>query len=253
MIKIKDQLPSVYYDASRDFQVLGHLYEVVLNYSKTNTDMLYLLPNNIESDTRATELLATTLGFKIRRNYDKAQLAALVSIFPRLLKVKGTKQAIDLAGKALVKASGVQGEFDSKIDADHVLTVKIPIELSDITLFMDLLPYILPFGLRVSIVRNTIISRTVTPPPIGAKTMVQYEPIKYETGQVYPLGLVKINYNEDESTNSYSYSVNYSSSNFIDQNNQVIAGQLGASPILTFDLYDTDLDTEKTTHEEDDT
>ena len=80
MIKIKDQLPNVYYDASRDFQILGHLYEVLLNYAKTNVDMLYLLPNGIEADTRATELLATTLGFKLRRNYDKEQLAALVSI-----------------------------------------------------------------------------------------------------------------------------------------------------------------------------
>ena len=42
MIRIKDQIPSIYYDASRDFQVLGHLYEVVLNYVKTNADMLYL-------------------------------------------------------------------------------------------------------------------------------------------------------------------------------------------------------------------
>ena len=152
MIKIKDQIPNIYYDASRDFQILGHLYEVVLNYSKTNADMLYLLPNGIEADTRSTELLATTLGFRLKRNYDKEQLAALVSIFPRLLKIKGTKAAVDLAGNALVKASGVPGVFDSNLDEEtHVLTVKIPIELSDITLFMDLLPYILPFGVRVSV------------------------------------------------------------------------------------------------------
>ena len=135
MISIKNQVPSIYYDASRDFQVLGHLYEVVLNYVKTNADMLYLLPSGITEDTRATELLATTLGFKLRRNYDKAQLAALVSIFPQLLKIKGTLRAVNLAGDALVKASGVPGMFASEIK-DHVLTIRIPIELSDITLFL---------------------------------------------------------------------------------------------------------------------
>ena len=51
MINIKNQLPNIYYDTSRDFQILGHLYEVVLNYVKTNADMLYLLPNSIEEDT----------------------------------------------------------------------------------------------------------------------------------------------------------------------------------------------------------
>ena len=72
MINLKNQVPGIYYDASRDFQVLGHLYEVVLNYVKTNADMMYLLPNDVEADTRAIELLATTLGFKLsRRNYDK--------------------------------------------------------------------------------------------------------------------------------------------------------------------------------------
>lgn len=190
MINIKNQIPSIYYDASRDFQILGHLYEVVLNYIKTNTDMLYLLPNGIEEDTRATELLATTLGFKLRRNYDKAQLAALVSIFPQLLKLKGTKKAIDLAGNALVKASGVPGEFSSEIK-DHILTIKIPIELSDITLFVDLLPYILPFGIRVSIVRSTLLKYEAAT-PIYTSAVLQKATPGSEKFISHPLGLVNI-------------------------------------------------------------
>jgi hypothetical protein len=164
MINIKNQVPSIYYDASRDFQILGHLYEIVLNYSKTNADMLYLLPNGVETDTRAIELLATTLGFKLRRNYDKAQLSALVSIFPRLLKIKGTVKAIELAGNALVKASGVPGNFtcDTSEMENHILIIKIPIELADITLFIDLLPYIMPFGISVSIVRTTVFKHNIS-------------------------------------------------------------------------------------------
>jgi hypothetical protein len=245
MINIKDQLPSVYYDASRDFQVLGHLYEVVLNYVKTNADMLYLLPNGIEEDTRATELLATTLGFKLRRNYDKAQLAALVSIFPQLLKVKGTKKAIDLAGYALVKASGVPGTFDSHIDKEsHVLTVRIPIELSDITLFMDLLPYILPFGIRVSVIRNTVehekVSTSIGTTANLRKALPGYGPLAQQ-----PLGLAKVELSDKGVT-----SIAYSNSNFtstiqdksIDSTSndaaityEANAGLLGATPIIAFE------------------
>jgi hypothetical protein len=230
MINIKNQVPSIYYDASRDFQVLGHLYEVVLNYVKTNADMLYLLPSGIETDTRATELLAMTLGFKLRRNYDKAQLAALVSIFPQLLKIKGTLKAIELAGNALVKASGVPGTFivdDSEI-SKHELIIKIPIEVSDITLFLDLLPYILPFGLRVTVVRTTVIKYTLST-PVGATAVMRNalpghgdgEPVQY-----HPLGLAKVS---DDTV------VEYSDSNFINPDtNKVIAGQMGATPIITF-------------------
>jgi hypothetical protein len=236
MINIKNQVPGIYYEASRDFQILGHLYEVVLNYVKTNADMLYLLPNGIEEDTRATELLATTLGFKLRRNYDKAQLAALVSIFPQLLKIKGTLKAVTLAGDALVKASGVPGMFASEIK-DHVLIIKIPIELSDITLFIDLLPYILPFGLRVEIVRNTVIKHELTT-SVGATSVMRVAlPGNEKFVERHPLGLAEVSSNGDLAIEYSDYSfINTDNYSFTDLNaNTVISGQLGASPIIAYE------------------
>jgi hypothetical protein len=237
MININHQVPNIYYDASRDFQLLGHLYEVVLNYTKTNADMLYLLPNGIEADTRTTELLATTLGFKLRRNYDKAQLAALVSIFPQLLKIKGTQRAVNLAGNALVKASGVPGVFSSKIE-NHVLTVNIPIELSDITLFIDLLPYILPFGIRVSIIRTTTIKQEISLPIGTTAVMRKALPStenEHEKFLQHPLGLVRAVEREDAEGNDY-LAIEYSNSNFINPDNHTaIAGMFGTSPIIAFD------------------
>ena len=252
MINIKNQVPGIYYDASRDFQVLGHLYEVVLNYIKTNADMLYLLPNGIEADTRTTELLATTLGFKLRRNYDKEQLAALVSIFPQLLKAKGTVTAINLAGNALVKASGVPGEFSTELDPkSHTLTIKIPIELSDITLFIDLLPYILPFGLRVSIVRHTVLKQKISL-PVFATTTVRKTLASTETSHEkflpHPLGLAKISGSEGAG----DAVVDYSDYNFINPDtHEAVAGIFGTSPIIAFDSEDRVLDTNTVTSEED--
>jgi hypothetical protein len=244
MINVRNQVPNIYYDASRDFQILGHLYEVVLNYVKTNADMLYLLPNGIEEDTRATELLATTLGFKLRRNYDKAQLAALVSIFPQLLKVKGTLRAVNLAGDALVKASGVPGVFASDISTDHVLTIKIPIELSDITLFIDLLPYILPFGLRVSIIRSTTFTRELAT-STGVTSVLRTALLGNNDDKQEVLGLAHIIGENDNMI------VKYSDSNFIDPaSNTVIPGQLGASPIIALEIPQISLDTTIANEEE---
>lgn len=245
MIKIKNQIPSIYYDASRDFQVLGHLYEVVLNYIKTNADMLYLLPNGIDADTRSTELLATTLGFRLRRNYDKEQLAALVSIFPRLLKIKGTVKAIELAGNALVKASGVPGNFtcDTSEMKNHELIIKIPIELSDITLFMDLLPYILPFGVRVSIERSTAITQKISL-PISTSMVVQKALPGSNRYEPHPLGLVNI------SEDNGSLSVDYSNAGFINPDNTAVVGLFGTSPIITFNPEPDKSDTITVTEEE---
>jgi hypothetical protein len=158
MINFYDHVPSVYVNTSRDFQYLSWLINVVLNSVKHNIDDLYDLPNN-KADPRLTELLALTLGFKVKRNYDKNQLTALVSVLPSILKHKGTKKALLMAGDALLNASGAFGVFDCNYD-NNTLEVVIPKELVDTTLFIDLLPYILPAGVSCRIVRKTQIKDT---------------------------------------------------------------------------------------------
>ena len=155
MINLYNQVPTIYSNASRDFQYLSWLINIVLNSVKHNVDDLYDLPNN-KSDPRLAELLATTLGFKIKRSYDQRQLIALVSIIPSILKCKGTISAINLAGKALVKASGAVGTFSCLVDTEkNYIEVVFPEGLVDTVLFTDLLPYILPAGMTCRITEET--------------------------------------------------------------------------------------------------
>ena len=152
MIKFANQVPSVYPNASRDFQFLCWLFDIVLNSVKHNVDDMYYLPDN-KIDPKLVELLATTLGFKIKRNYDQAQLRALVVVLPRILKYKGTKIAVDMAGKALLAASGATGSYESKVENGE-LYVRFPETLVDVALFSDLLTYILPAGMTCHIART---------------------------------------------------------------------------------------------------
>ncbi len=152
MIKFQDQVPSVYPSASRDFQYLCWLINIVLNSVKHNVDDIYDLPNS-KMDARFTELLAMTLGFKVKRNYDQNQLRALVAALPRILKYKGTKAAVDMAGRALIAASGAVGNCSSRVE-NGTLIVPLPVNLVDISLFTDLLVYILPAGMTYRIERE---------------------------------------------------------------------------------------------------
>jgi hypothetical protein len=159
MIKFHEQVPSVYPSASRDFQYFCWLINVVLNDVKHNVDSIYNLPNT-KTDPKIAELLAMTLGFKIKRNYDQSQLAALASVIPTLLKYKGTKKAIEIAGNVLIKTSGTTGKFSCDLK-NKVLEIVLPKDLIDITLFIDLLPYILPAGLTCKILRKTQLDETL--------------------------------------------------------------------------------------------
>ena len=153
MIKFYDQVPTIYSNASRDFQYLSWLINIVLNSVKHNVDDLYTLPNT-HADVRLTELLAMTLGFKVKRNYNQEQLLALVSVIPSILKYKGTITAIEMAGNALIKTSGASGSFTSE-QKGYLLEITIPSELIDTALFIDLLPYILPAGMSYRVVRKS--------------------------------------------------------------------------------------------------
>lgn len=178
MIKFNSQVPSVYPGASRDFQYLSWLIDIVFNSVKHNVDSLYDLPN-AKADAKLTELLAMTLGFKVKRNYDQKQLAALVAVLPKILKYKGTKTALYFAGNALIAASGAVGNFsDRSIFIENgELNITIPKDLVDVSLFTDLLPYILPAGITCHIIRTNQITKPVTTElGLGNKTFAELIP-----------------------------------------------------------------------------
>jgi hypothetical protein len=162
MINFYNQVPSVYTSASRDFQYVSWLVNIVLNAVKHNVDDIYNLPN-VSIEPKMAELLALTLGFKIRRNYDQKQLAALAAILPSILRYKGTEKAVEMAAEALITASGAVGATEFKV-ADSQLVVTIPKDTTiDTTLFLDLLDYILPAGMTCRVIRENRTEVTLSP------------------------------------------------------------------------------------------
>ena len=107
MIKLRNLTPEVYSKQSRDFQFIERLFDVVLNSVKTNSESLYNLPLNDNTDERLIELMTLTLGFKSRHNYNVKQLTALCSAFCEVLKNKGTIYSITAAGNALLNSEGI--------------------------------------------------------------------------------------------------------------------------------------------------
>ena len=167
LIKFQDLTPEVYYKRSRDFQYIGRLFDLVLNNAKMNTDIISSLPLNPDMDPRLLDLLALTLGFKSKHEYNIKQLAALCSIFPFVLRNKGSKLAIETACNALLNAEGITKEASVEV-SNQTVSIFLPSGLSDLNLLKDLLNYILPAGMSCSIVREA----TLVPP--SSTTLVSY-------------------------------------------------------------------------------
>lgn len=156
MIKLKDYTPEIYYKESRDFQLLGRLYDLVLNSVKTEADLLYNLPLSTNSNEKLLDLLALTLGFKPKHQYNASQLRAVCSVFPEILKHKGSIKAIKIACEALFHSMDISQSlnYDFTGEDNTKLNLYISKDFGDITILNDLLSYVLPAGMSCNIVRE---------------------------------------------------------------------------------------------------
>lgn len=151
-IELQTLTPSVYYNQSRDFQYIGRLFDIVLNSVKMNADMLYNIPLSENSDEKLTDLMAMTLGLKLKHKYPAKQLTAICSCFSEIMRNKGSLYAVELAVNALLNAEGLTKEYKVDMDVEKCkLTIYVPFQLSDTSLLRDIMDYILPAGVSCSI------------------------------------------------------------------------------------------------------
>ena len=151
MLNLKELTPNVYYNKSRDFQFLCHLFEAVLNAVKTDAELLKSLPYHEQSPNSTLDLLAYTLGLHLRgTRYTNKQLLAICKVFPLLLRNKGSLQSIDILCAALFHAEGLSGDkshYEVKIEGNTII-LTLPAEFTSITLVNELLTYIVPAGVN---------------------------------------------------------------------------------------------------------
>ena len=176
MIKLQDYTPEVYYRESRDFQFIGRLYDLVLNYVKTNADLIYSLPLSDNSDSQFIDLMAMTLGFHAKHKYTSQQLKAICFVLSEIIRNKGTIKALTIACDAIFHAEGIQGQFDYGLTNNNTnIVIYLPQELSDTTLLNDLFEYILPAGMSCQIIKTYSEKATPTTEVGVESTFYQYK------------------------------------------------------------------------------
>ena len=176
MIKLQNLTPEVYYKQSRDFQFIGRLYDIVLNYIKTNAANLSNLPVSPNMNEQLLNLLAFTLGFKPKKNYNSKQLLAICSVLPEIIKHKGSLQSVVVAVNALLTAEGITQALDYTIQPKQSITIYVSQQLNDLTLLSDILDYVLPAGLSCNIVKeNQLVNKAETIINVTSDVKISYD------------------------------------------------------------------------------
>ena len=175
MIKLQDYTPEVYYKSSRDFQFIGRLYDLVLNYVKTNADSIYYNPLSDNSNQGMTELLALTLGFRSKYHYTTKQLRAICSIFSYALKNKGNVRSILAVCNALLRAEGISQDARYELyDNNTSINIIVSQDFPDVMILSDVLSYLLPAGMNYTITKELTLSGDAST-NLGTTDVVEYK------------------------------------------------------------------------------
>ena len=207
MIKVQRNVPDYYYDESRDFQLIGRIFESVLNHSKTATDIIVNTPLSQNYDVSLIDLVTLTIGFESKRKYDVPNLMALISSFKSILKIKGTKKSIEDCVRVLLKAQNINEDFQVVVDTstsevgeetiyNRDVLIYIPKEVKDVALLEDMLDYVLPAGFNYSIIIAIIEGQTVGAEAVSVDTIDSTEPYLSEEISIITPGLVTLDENE---------------------------------------------------------
>ena len=131
-----------------------------------------MMPNN-DFDERLLNLSTTTTGFIRKHEYNTADLTMILSSFAHLLRIKGTRSAIESALNILLRSQGISDPYSVEIDSDNkIITLYLSERLEDVVLLTDLFDYILPFGFNYRIIQSKITSAT------GYPTEIEYQDIQ---------------------------------------------------------------------------
>ena len=228
MIKVQDNVPSVYYNNSRDFQLLGRTLEVILNYIKMNVDIMegnYRISN---LNQVLTPYLLKTLGFESERVYTNIDLLLLARAFKHIMYKKGTKQAlVDIVNLVLrslhieedyevivptIDTNNIRPQMDDNMLSElYTIVIMLPSSLQDTKLIEDLLDYILPTGFVYKFITLQDRQKYKTKLTSTIKTPIRYD---YVSGDGAINKIYKSNASGDISSGVTNNSTVFNSKNY---------------------------------------
>ena len=148
LFRTQNNVPEIYVNESRDFQLLCRLKDVVINSTKYVIDSIRHTSNTLEMNSTLLPLLKSKVGFFEYEELTEDQLRYLLAGFPDLVKYKGSRRAIEKAIHLWFRVNRMGGKLVNIVinNDDHTITLFIDSISKDTRLLDEIFKYILPSG-----------------------------------------------------------------------------------------------------------
>lgn len=165
MLHLENKTPEYFSEKSRDFQLLCRILNIFLNSSMEQGRKIVGNWSIETLDESLLALMARKLGFMEGSYIPPAILRNICKSYPRILKYKGTQQAVREAAYAVLSAhqevtalnviySALTQGSDNKYYSDPYIHVECNVTSGDEVYLEKLYPYILPAGVRYDYTLN---------------------------------------------------------------------------------------------------
>lgn len=166
MFRLQDNMPQVYTEQSRDFQLFCRLYDCINNGVKFDIDTMINILDPYKTNDIVLPLLCAKVGFFPKNEYNSNILRNIISIFPYCIKHKGTKQGILSATYAILKGeNNVNEAIQVDINqSNYSISINTQKPIINQKALEDVLSYIIPTGYfyTTDIYKPTILSDKVS-------------------------------------------------------------------------------------------
>lgn len=155
MFRLENNVPHVYVNESRDFQLMCRLFDAAFSSVKYSTDSLRHVSETSQCNDALLDLLRYKLGLFKSLSCTKDQLRMILEVFPYVTRKKGSIQAVAAVLNLFHRMFGEGNpppEFNIyTISQDKQLVITFPYDLKNTQLLVELLMYVLPAGIFTSV------------------------------------------------------------------------------------------------------
>lgn len=155
MFRLENNVPHIYVNESRDFQLLCRLFDAAFASVKYSTDSLTHASDTAVCNDALLDLLRYKVGLFSPLSCTKDQLRMIIESFPFMIRTKGSIQSVSAVLNLFHRMFG-DGNNPPEFNVDTVanetvLRIIFPYNLKNTQLLVELLKLILPAGIFTDI------------------------------------------------------------------------------------------------------
>ncbi|MBO7696689.1 MAG: hypothetical protein J6T10_29015 [Methanobrevibacter sp.] len=155
VFRVQDKTPEVYTSTSRDFQLIGRLYDCIINGIKFDTDSILDIINTDSIDSRLLKLLQTKIGFFSSKDITDESLRYVLKAFPEIIKHKGSLKSIKQAVCTFLKLNGIKSNVyinitNNSLSNPYTVEIGVDDSIKNTYILNEIFKYILPTGYAIS-------------------------------------------------------------------------------------------------------